>query len=69
MESARKALAYNLSVKGIHSYHVGHAAVLVHNTCPLIAGPAVSGVNVLSSFRRLPGWRQREDGQEGHVGR
>ncbi|GAA1138006.1 RHS repeat-associated core domain-containing protein [Kribbella jejuensis] len=29
----RQALAYNLSVRGIHTYHVGDRAVLVHNTC------------------------------------
>jgi len=27
------ALAYNLSVEGIHTYHVGSAAILVHNAC------------------------------------
>lgn len=32
--TAREALAYNLSVEGIHTYHVGDAEVLVHNTCP-----------------------------------
>ncbi|WP_460985788.1 polymorphic toxin-type HINT domain-containing protein, partial [Sinomonas halotolerans] len=29
----RQALAYNLSVEGIHTYHVGEGAVLVHNSC------------------------------------
>ncbi|MFK4086134.1 polymorphic toxin-type HINT domain-containing protein [Kribbella sp. NPDC020789] len=27
------ALAYNLSVQGIHTYHVGEQSVLVHNSC------------------------------------
>ncbi|GAB3624637.1 hypothetical protein GCM10027418_27220 [Mariniluteicoccus endophyticus] len=31
--SGRETLAYNLSVEGIHTYHVGKGAVLVHNTC------------------------------------
>lgn len=30
----RADLAYNLSVEGIHTYHVGHSEVLVHNECP-----------------------------------
>jgi hypothetical protein len=33
--AAREALACNLSVEGIHTYHVGEAGVLVHNTCAL----------------------------------
>jgi hypothetical protein len=33
LRSARASLAYNLSVEGIHTYHVGDAAVLVHNSC------------------------------------
>ena len=33
--TTREALAYNLSVEGIHTYHVGNAEILVHNesTC------------------------------------
>lgn len=31
--SARKAVAYNLSVKGIHTFHVGTSEILVHNSC------------------------------------
>lgn len=31
--TAREALAYNLSVEGIHTYHVGEAGILVHNSC------------------------------------
>ncbi len=30
----RGASAYNLSVEGIHAYHVGQAGILVHNTFP-----------------------------------
>jgi RHS repeat-associated protein len=33
--TAREALAYNLTVEGIHTYHVGEDEVLVHNTCPV----------------------------------
>ena len=29
----RIALAYNLSIAGVHTYHVGQDAILVHNTC------------------------------------
>lgn len=32
--TARTALAYNLSIEGIHTYHVGDAGILVHNVCP-----------------------------------
>ena len=31
--SPRQAFAYNLSVEGIHTYHVGTQGILVHNTC------------------------------------
>lgn len=33
--TAREALAYNLTVEGIHTYHVGESEILVHNTCPI----------------------------------
>ncbi|BCW43996.1 hypothetical protein StoSoilB5_11800 [Arthrobacter sp. StoSoilB5] len=33
--TSRTALAYNLSIEGIHTYHVGRAEILVHNTCDL----------------------------------
>lgn len=29
----RTALAYNLSIAGVHTYHVGHGEILVHNDC------------------------------------
>lgn len=29
----RTALAYNLSIAGVHTYHVGDDAILVHNDC------------------------------------
>jgi RHS repeat-associated protein len=32
--TSRTALAYNLAVDGIHTYHVGQRDVLVHNVCP-----------------------------------
>ena len=31
--TARAALAYNLSIAGVHTYHVGDDAILVHNDC------------------------------------
>lgn len=33
MVGERVATAYNLEIEGIHTYHVGRSAVLVHNTC------------------------------------
>jgi hypothetical protein len=33
MRTERRELAYNLSVRGIHTYHVGQSAILVHNAC------------------------------------
>ncbi|MFF1817270.1 polymorphic toxin-type HINT domain-containing protein [Kribbella sp. NPDC058245] len=36
--STRSATAYNLSVEGVHTYHVGDAELLVHNSC----GPTIS---------------------------
>lgn len=31
------AIAYNLTVAGLHTYHIGATGVLVHNTCPNIS--------------------------------
>ncbi|MFV0459445.1 MAG: polymorphic toxin-type HINT domain-containing protein, partial [Actinomycetales bacterium] len=42
--TVRMALAYNLSVDGIHTYHVGNAQVLVHNTCSLPNAADAAGV-------------------------
>ncbi|MHA7269656.1 polymorphic toxin-type HINT domain-containing protein [Arthrobacter sp. HLT1-20] len=36
-ESKRDTLAYNLSIDGIHTYHVGTTETLVHNTCSMPA--------------------------------
>ncbi|WP_161972362.1 colicin D domain-containing protein [Glaciihabitans arcticus] len=33
---SRRALAFNLSIEGIHTYHVGESRVLVHNTCTVL---------------------------------
>ncbi len=33
----RTTLAYNLSIAGVHTYHVGEEAVLVHNECSDVA--------------------------------
>lgn len=44
VESDRVDAAYNLTVEGIHTYHVGDAGILVHNTCGWNAGtPLPSG--------------------------
>lgn len=32
-ETERTAMAYNLSISGVHTYHVGDDAILVHNAC------------------------------------
>lgn len=42
--TSRKALAYNLEVDGIHTYHVGEQEVLVHNLCRTFARLTPSGV-------------------------
>jgi RHS repeat-associated protein len=31
--TARQAMTYNLTVEGIHTFHVGQSEILVHNTC------------------------------------
>lgn len=33
--TSRVAPAYNLTIEGIHTYHVGDSEILVHNTCDL----------------------------------
>src|SRR5699024_10427217 len=35
LESTRQALAYNLSINDIHTYHVGPSDILGHNTCDI----------------------------------
>lgn len=46
--SGRYGLAYNLSVEGIHTYHVGGSALLVHNSC-------YSAVDALNDPKALEG--------------
>lgn len=41
--TSRTAAVYNLSVEGIHTFHVGQVGVLVHNTCPVGGGPSFIG--------------------------
>lgn len=38
--SPAAGMAYNLSIDGIHTYHVGTAAILVHNDCGPTAPPS-----------------------------
>ena len=45
--TTREALAYNLTVAGIHTYHVGQGEILVHNTCKLFAGGSLSGRSII----------------------
>lgn len=42
--TARAALAYNLEVAGVHTYHVGADEVLVHNACRTFSSLTPSGV-------------------------
>jgi RHS repeat-associated protein len=34
----QRGTAYNLTIEGVHTYHVGAAALLVHNTCGPLTG-------------------------------
>ena len=45
----RQALAYNLSVEGIHTYHVGETEILVHNVCPPMLGANATQVTSKTS--------------------
>ncbi len=47
LDTQRPAWAYNLAVAGIHTYHVGTDAILVHNTCPLFSGGTVRGRSII----------------------
>lgn len=54
----RNALAYNLSIEGVHTYHVGESEILVHNTCSLLPGLPSSAPKPLgrgSTGRSTPG--------------
>ncbi|WP_217697942.1 polymorphic toxin-type HINT domain-containing protein, partial [Sinomonas mesophila] len=44
----RQSLAYNLSVEGIHTYHIGEQGILVHNTCATGLGNS-SGIYAVNS--------------------
>lgn len=48
-ETSHRATAYNLSVEGIHTYHVGADEVLVHNTCVI---PNITARGLQHSFGR-----------------
>lgn len=56
----RRALAYNLSVEGVHTYHVGDSSLLVHNACkvPNPWGRRGSPARSIASRRRKTGWRR-----------
>ncbi|RZU16408.1 intein/RHS repeat-associated protein [Kribbella rubisoli] len=43
LASARRDVAYNLTVEGIHTYHVGRIGVLVHNECKVPLPSQVKG--------------------------
>ena len=57
-ETQRGDLAYNLTVSGLHTYHVGTAGVLVHNVCDF--SPAVEqGLDHMA--------RQVDAGRSNHI--
>lgn len=61
----RADLAYNLSVEGIHTYHVGHSEVLVHNECPL---PKITEAGLSQSFdRHAAQWFGGSPSREGQM--
>jgi RHS repeat-associated protein/uncharacterized repeat protein (TIGR01451 family) len=66
--TAREALAYNLSVEGIHTYHVGDNAVLVHNTCGVWAldDLSQSGGRDIGNGLTRAGQKLTQHGGQGH---
>lgn len=53
--TTREALAYNLTVAGIHTYHVGRSEILVHNTCSIFAGGSLNGRSMIGTRADLFG--------------
>jgi len=51
--SGRDDWAYNLAIEGIHTYHVGDDAILVHNTCDICGGAC--GMDSLQRMNNLQG--------------
>jgi hypothetical protein len=51
--TTRTAGAYNLSVEGIHTYHVGDDEVLVHNVCGILPTPSVSNPRLQNLVNNL----------------
>ncbi|WP_460706483.1 polymorphic toxin-type HINT domain-containing protein [Myceligenerans halotolerans] len=51
--TAREGAAYNFTVLGLHTYHVGIDAILVHNACGPVVGASMTFDNVMTSFRKL----------------
>lgn len=54
LERPRRATAYNLTVEGIHTYHVGQLGLLVHNTCATKATPKFSQATASEKFVHGP---------------
>lgn len=54
--SRRDGWAYNLSVEGIHTYHVGDDEILVHNTCPFVTPKITEGGHKHSFDRHAAQW-------------
>ncbi len=57
VQPARQALAYNLALEGIHTYHVGAAAILVHIRATWML--MVSSMSWLGTRRAASRWTRR----------
>lgn len=53
-------LAYNLAIEGVHTFHVGDAGLLVHNTCPINPSKYVRELDggVVRSYKKFTPARQ-----------
>ena len=51
--TTREGVAYNIAVLGLHTYHVGIEAILVHNACGPVVDALMTFDNVMTSFRKL----------------
>jgi hypothetical protein len=66
-DTARQGAAYNLSIQGIHTYHVGDNEILVHNMCtpggaPETAGPGAWGTASESMSARAAAYQEQITG-------
>ncbi len=59
LDTARYAAAYNLSIEGIHTYHVGDDQVLVHNTCSIFGRTVAQ--HSIDDGHKIPGLENVDD--------